>query len=68
MTGNTTCYNIAMTYEKEIPPAVLQQFLWRRARNFNVSAAMLGDMANATDGLLFNQVCICVFLARIITS
>ena len=53
VTGNVTCYDQAVALQRVIPVDVMQQFTWRRARNFNVTSRVLTDMAGSPG--LFKQ-------------
>eukprot|EP01112_Ceratiomyxa_fruticulosa_P007742 TRINITY_DN2005_c0_g3_i2.p1 TRINITY_DN2005_c0_g3~~TRINITY_DN2005_c0_g3_i2.p1 ORF type:complete len:545 (+),score=96.37 TRINITY_DN2005_c0_g3_i2:149-1783(+) len=45
VTGNETDLEISKQYESMVPADIVQEFLWRRQRNHNVTMAMLENQA-----------------------
>lgn len=45
VTGNATDLKLAQAAQAAVPAAIVDEFLWRRARNFNVTSALLSMLA-----------------------
>lgn len=47
-THNASDLKTAQSYEALVPPAIVQEFLWRRQRNFNVTSHLLAALGNGS--------------------